>query len=393
MPDFHAVLAKRSDQRSYIAVLTPTAKDEDLLFTAKDKIRDRLRREIPIRTTPFGEAVKPRFYVQGSWAYKTCNRPCQPQQEMDLDLGVYLPISAWEDHGIAPKKAASLYFQMIESIVAQLADEEGWRLDKEKETCVRLGIVGASAHIDVPLYVAPDKQFNQIVEVRMQRLAKAAMTVDFAQEALAETLPEDELDEQTWLEFDTVALAKRDGEWAMSDPRKVSRWFDTAVHMKGGEQLRRICQYLKAMRDYRWESGGPTSLMLMICAEQVWDDGIPDRDDLALLKVLRNIADNLAGPVFCPEISDEDFNRCKDTLDLQQFKQWALDAESFLREVITNSVMHDLDTAFTILQAKLDHRFQMAAKELVKVDATAAGIRSTPASVLPQPQHRSSEAG
>lgn len=393
MPDFHAALAKRSDQRSYIAALTPTSEEQHRLFDAKDKIRTRLRLEIPIRTAQFGEAIRPRFYVQGSWAYKTCNRPCHPQQEMDLDFGVYLPISAWEDHGIAPKKAAGLYFTMIESILVQLATEEGWELDNEKETCVRLGIVGAKAHIDVPLYVAPDEQFNQIVEASAQRFAKAALTVDFAQGALGEISAEDELDEQTWLEFDTVALAKRDGEWAMSDPRKVSRWFDTAVRMEGGEQLRRICRYLKAMRDYHWKSGGPTSLMLMICAEQVWDGGIPDRDDLTLLKVLNNVAEKLAGPVYCPEISDEDFNRCKDPIGRQQFKQWALNTASDLRGVITNSVMHDLDTAFAILQVKLDHRFQTAAKELVKVDAIATSIRNIPASVLPQPQHRRSEAG
>lgn len=390
MPDFHAVFAKQSDPRSYIKNLLPTEQDEGTLFEAKNKIRTKLRLEIPRQTEQFGEKVSPRFYVQGSWAYKTCNRPCQPGQEMDLDFGVYLPVSAWDDRGVAPKKAAGMYFKMIESILSDLARDEGWTLDKSKTTCVRLGIKDAHAHIDVPLYVAPDDQFMLIVEARHIAKCSATVGMDSAEVVAFE---EDELDEQSWLEFDTVALAKRNGTWAMSDPRKVSSWFAAAVQQPGGEQLRRICRYLKAMRDFHWKSGGPTSLMLMICAEQVWDDGVADRDDLALLKVLTRIANKLAGPVHCEEISpDEDFNRSEDPIERQQFKQWALNVEAHLRDVITGSVMHNLEAAFTILQTRLDHRFKTA-MDLVKSDTTATGIRSTPASYQPQPRHRNSEAG
>ena len=60
-----------------------------------------------------------------------------------------------------------------------------------------------------------------------------------------------EFTEQSWEELDTdkVLLATRESGWISSDPRKLHVWFKRAVELKG-EQLRRLCRYVKAWRDY-----------------------------------------------------------------------------------------------------------------------------------------------
>lgn len=77
--------------------IEPTKAHREVLFTAKNEIRDHLRariREATIKVLGMDNAVTPRFRTQGSWSYKTCVQPAwQPPQEMDWDFGVYLPVS------------------------------------------------------------------------------------------------------------------------------------------------------------------------------------------------------------------------------------------------------------------------------------------------------------
>ena len=62
-------------------------------------------------------------------------------------------------------------------------------------------------------------------------------------------------------------MATRAGEWKPSDPGAVAQWFRdcSSVH---GEQLQRICRYVKAWRDFHWTEGGPSSILLMILVTQ-----------------------------------------------------------------------------------------------------------------------------
>jgi hypothetical protein len=59
-------------------------------------------------------------------------------------------------------------------------------------------------------------------------------------------------------------LAHRDEGWKPSDPRKLEEWFRAAVRQHG-EQLRRVCRYLKNWRDNRWEGCRLSSIALMAC--------------------------------------------------------------------------------------------------------------------------------
>ncbi|MFX7785153.1 hypothetical protein ABTJ92_23300, partial [Acinetobacter baumannii] len=72
-------------------------------------------------------------------------------------------------------------------------------------------------------------------------------------------------------------MATRDGMWRPSDPEDVAKWFDDRIKQHS-DQLRRVCRYLKAWRDFQWTSGGPTSVSIMVAAGQSFEH-IQGRDD------------------------------------------------------------------------------------------------------------------
>lgn len=279
-----------NNDRSYHSVILPTEEQKQYLTQAKNKIRDHLREGIERASmTVLGQTqkVSPRFRTQGSWSYNTCNQRANvPPQEMDWDLGVYLPISVWEDS--RPKIAATVYYGLLEDLLKSLCAREGWTLCT-KETCVRVEI-GKYCHVDVPPYAAPDRQFATIQE---RVLAKALALKEDAR--YAEAIAFGEMPEADWDSLKEIVLATRSGGWKASDPGVVSDWFRHQVE-EHGEQLRRNCRYLKGWRDFQWREGGPSSVSLMICACQSFQP-MHGRDDLALLEVVRTLGDKLSGAI------------------------------------------------------------------------------------------------
>lgn len=60
---------------------------------------------------------------------------------------------------------------MVRELMDPLAKEKKWTLETEKPTCVRVLLGnGTRAHVDLPLYAAPDDEFLQIKEA----MAKAS---------------------------------------------------------------------------------------------------------------------------------------------------------------------------------------------------------------------------
>lgn len=296
-------LFDRLAQPSFLRNITPEPEDAAALKAAKTDIQNHLKAAIPLwLENQLGEKPKhpPRFRTQGSWAYKTCNDPWQsPPQEMDWDLGIYLPVSLWEDNNVHPKAAAKGYYEMVRELMQPLAKKRNWALT-EKPTCVRIILGnGTRAHVDLPLYAAPDEDFVQIKEAML----KASLAMDEARFADAKN---------TWSSLTRIALAQKDGTWNPSDPGRVVLWFDKKI-ARHGEQLRRVCRYLKAWRDHVWQSGGPSSILLMVCAAQTLDRAqanFAGRDDLALRHVMTVLPAQLLTAVKEPMIDpDEDLNR------------------------------------------------------------------------------------
>jgi hypothetical protein len=310
MLKLNKLLYYTADRRVFSDEIEPTDEQRKELTKAKNDIRDHLRVGISEATvTKLGmpRRVQPRFRTQGSWSYNTCIQPfAMPPQEMDWDFGVYLPVDVWEDKG-PPHAMAKAYFVLVEGLLESLCEEKGWHLVPGKDTCIRVQ-VASWGHVDLPLYAAPAEQFVRIQE---RALAKAVTASVHDSVRLSESAEFGEFPEQAWEELDDIMIACRSGEWIKSDPEAVSRWFNDQV-LVHTEQLRRVCRYVKAWRDKWWESGGPTSVSLMIAIAQEFD-AKAGRDDRALEGAMRALAKALKGDIRALGIDGgkEDFNRLK----------------------------------------------------------------------------------
>lgn len=282
MLKWNKLLLNDGDLEAFDERIEPSVRQRDYLDGCRIKIREHLRegiRKASVSVLGLEHAVAPRFRLQGSCAYRTCIQRAHAHQEMDLDYGVYLPVSAFEDS--RPRVAAKAYFELVESLLRRLCNAEGWTLDDSKDTCVRVK-VSAWAHIDVPLYASPEHIFTTILE------RSAGAKADYADFDFGA-----DLTESFWVTMDEIHLAERDGTWKKSDPAKVTRWWRALVE-EHGEQLRRICRYVKAWRDFWWPTGGPSSVALMIAIARNFS-GRPRRDDLALEDAAAQLALALGG--------------------------------------------------------------------------------------------------
>jgi len=266
-----------------------------LIAHARVEVRDCLRTGIPrvLAERGYTDTVpQPRFFTQGSWAYKTLNAPARKPQQADVDDGCYLPMS-FVSQGTRPSVASTIFFEAAEQALAPLIERKKWELVNNKDTCIRIVICGF-AHIDIPLYAIPDSEFTALTKASMEK---------YGFDSIAEAAIFAERDAWTALPRDKVLLAHRKCNWMASDPRPVKEWFLQEVDEKG-EQFRRVIRYLKAFRDWRWESGGPSSILLMAAAAPIFEKR-ERRDDLALLDVVARLPPRLRAGVVNPVENSE----------------------------------------------------------------------------------------
>lgn len=266
-------------------------KERETIQAAKNDVRNALRDQLPRVYKEAGHEdapPTPRFFTQGSYAYKTLNAPAKEPQQADIDDGCYLPMS-FMIQTKRPRVAANVFFELAEKALETLCEERGWLLTG-KPTCIRVQI-SQRAHIDVPLYAIPDHEFEKLAKAFESR---HGYTLDSVQNSI---------DRWDVLPQDKVLLADREKGWMHSDPRTIKDWFVDQVDKKG-EQLRRVVRYLKAFRDWRWASGGPSSILLMAAAAPVFQK-LDRRDDAALLQVVQRIPAELRKGVNNPRNPDE----------------------------------------------------------------------------------------
>ncbi len=380
MLNLHKLFLNAGDPDSFDEVIEPTAWQRVVLVEAKNHIREHLRKRIGAATTAkFGmtHVVRPRFRTQGSWTYRTCvQRAHLPPQDMDWDFGVYLPVSVLDDG--RPALMAKQYFDLVEAALLELCETHGWTLDRSTDNCVRVRIA-RWAHIDVPLYAAPESEFELIMEKALASVPKQRSLR--ASAALDEAADLDELPDSFWEEMDCIHLATRNGEWRPSDPEAVARWFNDRLDELGehGHQLRRVCRYLKAWRDYQWLTGGPSSVLLMVIVARAFQP-VPRRDDLALENAATLLARELNGDVREREIDDgeEDFNR----LDRAQRHDAATRADHLARQLRVSRQLGPglVQTAVDNVRELLGPRIPVR-RELIVPDNGADAVVRTPASV------------
>jgi len=336
---------------------------------ARTDVRACLRGGIPrvLREHGYTDDVpQPRFFTQGSWAYKTLNSPAQRPQQADVDDGCYLPLS-FVSQTKRPSTAATVFFAAAEEALKPLVEEKRWRLVTEKPTCIRI-VIAAYAHIDVPLYAIPDEEFVTLARASMESYGYASF---------AEAVIKAERDAWTALPRDKVLLAHRECNWMTSDPRPVKEWFLGEVEAKG-EQFRRVVRYLKAFRDWKWSSGGPASILLMAAAALVFEKR-DRRDDLALLDVVAALPARLRAGVNNPVEDAESLTNRLGKAGIEEAAKAFEEFEKVLRGAVDAS---NSSQACIWMQGEFGPRFPND-PDRVKVVSVAASIAAAPATAGP----------
>lgn len=353
--------------------------EQSKLKNAKKKIRDHLRAVIASETKRLlKKQIIPRFFTQGSEAYKLLNRRAwMPPQQMDVDDGLYLPMTFIKGNG--PAEAAKIYFAIVDAALRELIKREKWKGFEEKDTCARV-IIDDCLHVDVPLYAIPDDQFSRLTKAAMdQAIADSEDTIDFMSSRKMR------IDRWDQVDSDKVLLAHRKDNWKPSDPRKIHDWFLNAVDFYG-ELLRRECRYLKAWRDHHLLEH-VSSIILMACAfetfEEIGNLRLPRRDDLALLEIASRLSGMFAGQIVNPADPEEVLG----TSWTPEQRQQAIKAANEMHEQLNDAINHcyHADVAVTRLKTIFGERIPNR-PDLVKVhSAAAATVLATPAIITPAP--------
>lgn len=353
------------DEACMLEQLELTPEQRAWIASVREDVRDCLRTGLPrvLSTNGYKEVVpQPRFFTQGSWAYKTLNAPAQHPQQADIDDGCYLPLS-FVTQTKRPSIAATVFFAAAEEALKPLVEKRRWELVTDKPTCIRI-VIATYAHIDIPLYAIPDEEFVMLAKNSME---------NYGYDSLTEAVKRAEQDAWTALPADKVLLAHRECNWMSSDPRPVKEWFLGEVEAKG-EQFRRVIRYLKAFRDWRWTSGGPASILLMAAAAPLFEKR-DRRDDLALLDVVAELSARLRAGVNNPVEQSESLT---DRLGQEGVEEAAKAFENFEKVLRAATDAGSPSQACIWMQNEFGSRFPNTPERVIVVSVVAT-IAAAPA--------------
>lgn len=298
-------------QPTFIDELTISRKKDQQLKGVRDEIIAAIRSGFKQAAVDLAASVHakeyeiptPFFATQGSYVYKTINKPAYPpKQQLDLDLGVYLPFSALND-GHQPSQTAKTYFDLIEKIMGTYIERNRrgqWELDEGKRTCVRV-IIDRETHIDLPLYGAPAKEFNRIKELAALK-AESLLKADAAF-----------IDQDRKLDTRCIHMAMRNGKWLNSDPLVMRDWVIGSCNIHGqNNSVRAVARYLKGWRDHQWQNGkGPSSIFLLAHTLKHYDSSDSGHHNY-LATVIDRLPEVFDSPLWVPAPSPDDKNAQED---------------------------------------------------------------------------------
>jgi hypothetical protein len=262
----HRLLTNGNENIAFINKLNITDTEDELLVNCRKDVRKylregfhHLRTSAAIKFQEFEDEIKnlkPKFWTQGSYAYKTMNNPAfNPPQQIDLDDGVYFPMALLDGK---PHAVKNKLLKLVKLILTELAESKGWGVS-EKPTCLRLE-VNQRVHIDIPVYAIPEEKYVMLASA-MDRRKQLSYSLNDA--------------DNISLDPDEVHLARWDNDdWIKSDPMILHDWFISKTKIHGRQFLRRSCRYMKAWRDNTWDKGGPSSITLMVAVAKVFDDNL-----------------------------------------------------------------------------------------------------------------------
>lgn len=319
MPNqFHSLLASRSHE-ALLTNLDLTSSEKANLVGAAEEIRRTiiagfavLREQVRKGRLDY-EVPKPKFAIQGSYIYGTLNAPENPPtQQVDIDLGMYLPFSAL-GHGQQPKTATEYYFSAVTRILTEYikGKRKSWTIpssEDQKDTCIRV-ILNEKTHIDIPLYAVPEGELNRVTDELIARNKSESFTVEMIHD-------EEMLLESYAIEAvtpDVIHMAHREKGWLPSDALVIRDWIKSQFRQLG-TMIRPVNRFLKAWRDHAWpEGGGPSSIFLLahsLRSFPVDTNGLSHCDTLeAVINELPNVFNR---PLLIPCPTPEDKNAKED---------------------------------------------------------------------------------
>lgn len=415
-PDYYNLhgLFMSSTAKAFIQRLDIDSKTQTTLDGALEDIRNCLRpalKKIALEAGVVAAYSNPQFRFQGSSVYKTQNAPAfVPEQQVDVDMGVYLSAAFLDTAGsqapgarrLPAASLAKTYFSTVDQLLQKLCKEKGWKYaeaKKLKDTCCRIDLspTGVHAHIDVPLYAAPNEQFTRALNKSLSFAQDRGGIIEAARYDMSP-----DIDDAGWDELGTVVMAKRTGEWEESDILVVIQHFRSASDRIGHPFiLRRMWRYVKSWRDQTWRNGGgPSSILLMECVVRVIEDDLDatkklfesGRDD----KLLRHIFDSLHHQLL-DDVSvqwgsePESLN----IADRETRQSWASCAQGCAGafELANSDNTLTVAQAISVIREKFGTRIPTDENLVKRVVAVAAPFISTAARSQPDPQDRVKRTG
>lgn len=371
---------------AFLDALTVESDEREQLLLHRKRIREGLKagfKALESENNTFAPhlgdigALRPKFWTQGSVAYRTLNDPAHtPPQQIDLDDGVYFPMELINGK---PKAAKNALLNGVWLILESLCNEYGWELTK-KPTCARITI-NHRMHMDIPVYAIPYERYVVMKEAldaqsRMGTLNSSGTTL---------------------LDPNEVYLAMWNGndEWVQSDPKELERWFKKEISIHG-ERLRRICRYLKGWRDYTWTKGGPSSIALMAGAARALNDHMHETnsefrtDCQALLEVATRLPRIFSQQLMNPVGDSELFPNGLSAEEIADIQNGFSQLSHLVRSALCNSATNQ--EVVSLLQQCFGQRIP-SKPDWVSLISIAATVKSAPAEPQtkpkPSPSHRS----
>lgn len=427
--NFHRVL--RNEPEGFFTQLLPTRTQLDTFKECKDLIQEAL--EVTLKEV---YDIKPKFRLQGSWAYGTCNVPNRIGQEMDFDYGCYLPEHCFPDD---QKSEAEKLINHVKQCLFQLCFDQNWELDDKNPSCLRIRGFMVDAHFDIPLYAVPNDMFNDLKDVPISSRKNSDVvesnesfdslsnrkyegSLNFSKDTqpqdlstffgesnftrssgiinLSESLESNQFDsarknESTQSSIKDISLIRNDGEWKVSNCERVREWFlKECSKLPGeGQQLRSIVRYIKAWRDYNFNPEhrkAPTSLALMILTVDTYKY-TQQRDDKALIQVVSMLPDRFLKDITCKDIKDHEtevFNDYKDdtyeyrTEDSRLAKQFYESLEYCSTKV--TAARQCLTLLKTSLGDKITNNEDLVSISVIEPSSKPVQVAASAAIILPQ---------
>jgi len=266
--------------------------------------REAIKREIEDYFSNKLKVGIPDFYLQGSYSLKTMIEPLNPEDEYDLDDGIYLKHT---DDDISKPTTEEVSNWVFEAVKGHTKKKP-----VNKKNCVRV-IYADGYHIDLAIYRKIDGKYY---------LAR---------------LGED--------------------QWVPSDARKFNNWFYTRLEKT--EQMRSCIKYLKAWKDFNSSDIKGIHLTVLVGLKHV---SVTDRDDKSLAETVGEIISYLEkekaiwNPVDQNENMIADWSEGKIGKIIAAFKEFSSEAGRALDE-------QDKNKASKIWCALFGDRFKVSSNK------------------------------